>query len=78
MKPAVEKKRNCNDMRPNNGPAPAAAARVIATVAPRSAVKHALTVKRRSYFSLAAASTRCSPLAPLFLISAVCAYALYH
>jgi len=46
MKSAVEKKRNCNDMRPNNGSAPAAAARAIAAAAFRRALKPAFAVNQ--------------------------------
>jgi len=46
MKSAVEKKRNRNDMRPNNGPAPAAAARAIAAAAFRRALKPAFAVNQ--------------------------------
>jgi len=46
MKPAIEKKRNCNNTRPNNGPAAAAAARAIAAAACRRALKPAFVVNQ--------------------------------
>jgi len=57
-------------MRPNNGRAFAAAAREIAAAARRSAVNtlSPLIKSARRSFSSSSSVTRCSPLAPLFLI----------